>query len=71
MGDLPPSEIDEADFPKGPNGLAALCEARIEELERWKRILPKCERRPINQQLHTLQGMVKWCKSRAGYVAGQ
>lgn len=70
MCELPPSELDSDDYPPGPNGMAALCEARIAELEGWRKILPRAERRPVNQHIHTLRGMVRWCKSRAGYVDG-
>lgn len=65
---LPPSTIDPDDYPRGPNGMALLIEDRIAELEgRKAECRSKQERRPINQHLHTLRGMLSWCKSRAGY----
>lgn len=67
--ELPPSRIRADDYPPGPNGLARLCEDRIAEL-----VVQRAEcrtreaRRPINQHLHTLRGMLRFAKSRAGYV---
>lgn len=67
---LPPSALNQDDYPRGPNGMALFVEHRIVELET---ALADCTtreaRRPINKHLHTLRGMLRWCKSRAGYVA--
>lgn len=69
MPSLPPSRLDTASYPSGPNGLARLCEDRLAELgEQLAECRTKAERRPINQHMHTLRGMLAWCKSRAGYV---
>ena len=65
---LPESEIDADDYPKGLVGKARYLEDRIAELEGFKAIVPRAERRPINQHLHTLRGLLAWCKTRAGYV---
>jgi hypothetical protein len=69
---LPSSALDRHDqdkYPPGPNGLARLCEDRIAELEAAKAACrSREERRPINQHLHTLRDMLRWCRSRAGYV---
>jgi hypothetical protein len=54
--------------PRGPNELARACEAQIAELEARKATLLRSERRPINQQLHTIRQLLAWCKTRAGYV---
>jgi len=69
---LPPSKVDSANrekYPSGPNGMARLCEDRIEELEQQKaRALTRKERSPINKQLHLTRGMLAFAKSRMGYV---
>lgn len=65
---LPESEIDADDYPKGLWGKARYLEDRITELEGFKALVPRSKRRPINQHLHTLRGMLAWCKTRAGYV---
>ena len=52
----------------GPNGLALRLSEQIAELEAAKALCrTRVERRPINQQLHTLRGLLAWCESRAGY----
>lgn len=67
---LPSSSLDVDAYDPGPNGLARLCEDRIAEL---KASLAQCrtrdERKPINKHLHTLRHMLRWCRTRAGYVA--
>lgn len=55
------------DHPRGPNGLARVCEERIAELEAHRHALPRSERRPINQRLHALRQWLTWCKTRQGY----
>lgn len=65
---LPPSALDRDDYPRGPWGLARLCEDRMAELEEAKAACrTRAERKPINQHLHTLRGMLRWCETRAGY----
>ena len=64
---LPESEIDGDDYPKGMWGKARYLEDRIAEVEGFKALVPRSERRPINQYLHTLRGLLAWCESRAGY----
>ena len=44
-------------------------EARICELELEKAMLPRRDRRPINQKIHLLRGVLNWVETRAGYVA--
>jgi hypothetical protein len=67
---LPRSGLNDGDYPKGPNGMARDLEARIAELEAAKALCrARAERKPIKQHLHTLKGMLTWCKSRAGYVS--
>ena len=63
---LPESEIDPDDYPKGPWGKARYLEGRIAELEGFKAMVPRAERRPINQQLHTLRELLAWCDSVVG-----
>lgn len=67
--ELPPSNVDPDDFPSGPTGMARYLEARIDELE-GRKIDGRCreERRPINKQIHACRGMLRRCKTRAGYV---
>lgn len=64
---LPCAMLPE-ELPKGPNGLARVCEEQIAALEARKAGLPRSERKPLNQHLHTLQQLLAWCKTRAGYV---
>lgn len=52
----------------GPNRLAAQCEEAIADLLEQKARVPRSERRPINQRLHHLRGVLAWCQTRAGYV---
>ena len=52
----------------GPNRMAEMLEERIAELMLEKAALPQSERRPINQRLHQLRNLLRWCKTRAGYV---
>ena len=67
--ELPPSAIDPDDYPRGPNGMALLLEARLSELEAQKReCRTQAERRPINQALHQQRDLLRWVKPRAGYV---
>lgn len=66
---LPPSLVDKDDFPRGPTGMARYLEARIDELEGQRLDAgDRHERRPINKALHACRDMLRWCKSRAGYV---
>lgn len=66
---MPPiSKLDRDDYPKGPEGRARWLMDRIAELEAERAVVPRLERRPINQQLHVLRGLMRWCKTRAGYV---
>lgn len=52
----------------GPTGMARVLEAKIAELQLERAAVPRSDRRPINQRLHTLRGLLTWCRSRAGYV---
>lgn len=66
--DLPSSRIRADDYPPGPNGMARHCEDRIAELVAAKaEYRTRAERRPINQHL-TLRDLLRFAKSRAGYV---
>lgn len=60
--------LNPDDYERGPNGMARLCEDQIAELLAKRKALPRSERRPINQHLHTVRRMLAWCKTRAGYV---
>lgn len=70
--ELPPSKLDRDDqdkYPLGPNGLARFCEDRIAELESAKaECRTRDERSPINKHLFTLRDLLRFAKSRAGYV---
>jgi hypothetical protein len=61
--------LDADAYPRGPNGLAALCKDQIAELEAQRKKLPRAEREAINRRLHTCRMLLKWCQTRAGYVA--
>lgn len=55
--------------PDGPNAWALRLEGKIADLEvRRAKCRTMAARRPINRQLHALRDLLKWCKSRAGYV---
>jgi hypothetical protein len=63
------SEIDPDDYPSGPDGMARLCADRLDELEGLKAdARTRAERSTINKQMHTLRGLLAWCKTRAGYT---
>lgn len=72
MMHLPPSKLDRDDadkYPPGPNGFARFCEDRIAELmEQRAECQSPAERQSINKHLHTLRDLLRWCKSRSGYV---
>jgi len=53
----------------GPNAIARQCEETIARLVVERDALPRSERRAINQKLHNIRYMLRWCKTRAGYVA--
>jgi hypothetical protein len=62
--------VDRNDYPPGPNGLALLCADRIAELEQERAIAAtRDEKRAINKHLHLCRDMLRWCKTRAGYVS--
>lgn len=52
----------------GPRRLALDLVASIERLEAERALLPKAERKAINQKLHMQRYMLRWCKTRRGYV---
>lgn len=67
--ELPPSAYDPDDYPRGPAGMARYLEDRLEELEGKKcEARTRAERRPINKHLHRCRDLLRWCKSRAGYL---
>lgn len=52
----------------GPNHIAQECEATIARLVA-ERVTAKGEdRKAINQRLHALRDLRKWCMTRAGYI---
>lgn len=54
--------------PLGPNGMALELEARIAELEAAKGdCRTRTARRTINKRLFAMRGLLRWCKTRAGY----
>jgi len=56
----------------GPNQLAALIEAKIGELiMRRSRVGSQTDRTEINRQLRVNRNLLRWCRTRAGYRAGQ
>ena len=57
--------------PRGPNGMADDLVAKITMLEAELSTVTRKERSSINQRLHTMRDMLKWCKSRAGYQENQ
>lgn len=55
------------DQPIGPTGMAAKFREQLVELESQRDLLPQSQRKPINQRLHMVRGLLKWCETRAGY----
>lgn len=51
----------------GPRRLALALEEGIAALETQRAIVPKADRKAINQKLHLQRYMLRWCKSRARY----
>jgi hypothetical protein len=47
--------------------MAAKFREQIAELEADRALLPRSERKPINQRLHMVRGLLRWCETRAGY----
>ncbi len=58
----------EDDQESGPNGIARVCEETIVRLEAERAALPRSERREINQKLQQVRHMLRWCRTRVGYV---
>lgn len=53
----------------GPNKMARDIEERLSALEAEKQTLKtKAEKRRVNQRMHSLKILLRWCKTRAGYV---
>lgn len=66
---LPESKLDLDNYGNGPKELERSCLDRLAELESQKaKCKDKTQRRAINKHMHTLRDMVKWCRTRAGYV---
>ncbi|RVQ65729.1 hypothetical protein EKN06_12400 [Croceicoccus ponticola] len=60
---------DTPDFGRGPNGLALLCEHKLDELVAEKAECTDRQRvRAINKHMHTLRELLRFAKSRAGYT---
>lgn len=58
-------EIEEA----GPNGLAVKCEAILPGLLAARDAAPtKRERKQLSSRIKTARMLLKWAKTRAGYV---
>jgi hypothetical protein len=54
--------------PRDLNSMAGDIAAKIGDLEAEKLACrTRADRRPLNQRLHTLRGLLDWCKSRRGY----
>lgn len=52
----------------GPNHIALECEATIARLEVERVTAQGAERKAINQRLHMLRDLRKWCMAREGYI---
>ena len=69
---LPDENLDFDLFERGPAGMASAIRTRMDELEAYKLTLcEKAEKRRVNQQLHSLRIMLRWCKTRAGYTGSK
>ena len=61
--------VDRDKYPPCPTGLVLVGADRIAELEREKAVAAtREEKRAINKHLHLCRDMLRWCKTRAGYV---
>jgi len=61
--------MDDPNRETGPNAIARKCEETIASLEAERDALPRSERKAINQKLHNVQYILRWCKTRAGYFS--
>lgn len=62
--------LDAEAYPRGPNGLAAMCRDKIAELEAKRESLPRSERKAINSRLRSCRMLLKFATTRAGYDPG-
>lgn len=61
--------MSDMDFGPGPNGMALLCEHKLDELAAEKAdCKDRQRRREINQHMHQLRELLRFAKSRAGYT---
>lgn len=61
--------MDEAQ--RGPNKLAADCEALIPKLIAEREAAKDdAKKRALQARIKSARMLLRWCKSRAGYVAG-
>lgn len=55
-------------FGSGPNGMALLCEHKLDELAAERAECKDRKRKQaINRHMHTLRDLLRFAKSRAGY----
>lgn len=67
---LPPSSLDRSAYPSGPNGMARMCEDRLAELVRQAAAsVDAAELKAIKRQTKVVRDLLRFAKSRAGYIA--
>lgn len=59
---------DLEDYPSGPTGAAMHCLDKMADLEAEKATATPERRKAINKHLHTLRHLMRFYKSRAGFV---
>lgn len=59
----------DSDHESEPNALGRHCEETIAALLIERDALLRSERKEVNQKLQTARYLLRWCKTRAGYVA--
>lgn len=69
MRSLTVSAETESQYPRGPNGLHDLCRDELAKIDAaLSTNLTKAEARKLRTRRKTCRMMMKWCKTRAGYV---
>jgi hypothetical protein len=69
MPSLNVSAETERQYPRGPNGLHDLCRDEIVKIDALLAGAPtKADAKKLRSRRKTCRMMMKWCKTRAGYV---
>ena len=56
----------------GPNGLAEVIRDKLVDIAAELDVCTdRRQRKALNQHAHMIKGMLRWCKTRAGYTGSQ